>query len=225
MLTMFKQLNFLAVFSAVLVVSCSSGSPATTPTPAMLTATVYQDINFMGQSETLKVGQYFASKGDLNNVGNNAISSLRIPAGLFVRLCEGDGSSAQLRPCVGLSGDIPSLNQFWNDRASSLEIGTDPALANQFIPSGNWVLRVTNEEAYTFELKPNPGLLRIIIRQSVYGPNLSQEVFSGTGLLNGDVMLVSKPGGLQDRWAFVSDTKARVEYATPSGILTLEAKR
>jgi hypothetical protein len=222
-----KPWYFLALFSAILLASCSSGTPATPPNSniSTLTATVYQDVDFMGQSETLKVGKYFASKNDLNNVGNKAISSLRIPVGLFVRLCEGDGSSAQLRPCLGLGGDTPSLLQFWNDRASSLEIGTDAALATQFIPSGNWVLRVTNEEAYTFELTSSAGLLKIGVRQSVYGPDLSQEVFSGIGQVKGDVMLVSKPNGLQDRWAFLSDTKARVEYATTGGILTLEANR
>ncbi|WP_334982625.1 PQQ-dependent sugar dehydrogenase [Nostoc sp.] len=53
---------------------------------------VYRDANFAGVSQSFSTTPrtYQANQGDLNVVGNDAISSLRVPAGTVVRVCQNE---------------------------------------------------------------------------------------------------------------------------------------
>ncbi|MBN3957624.1 sorbosone dehydrogenase family protein [Nostoc sp. NMS8] len=53
---------------------------------------VYRDANFAGVSQSFSTtpGVYKANQGSLNIVGNDAISSLRVPAGTVVRVCQNE---------------------------------------------------------------------------------------------------------------------------------------
>jgi len=79
-----------------------------------LQVTVYADSDYRGTSKVLGVGQYPTGFG----LKNDTLSSLRIPSGLKVTLCEHD--NFQGRRCV-LVRDTPSLGNA-NDKATSLII-------------------------------------------------------------------------------------------------------
>ncbi|MEH2048680.1 PQQ-dependent sugar dehydrogenase [Nostoc sp.] len=61
-------------------------------TPSSQQVTVYRDRNFAGISQSFPTtpGVYKANQGGLNVVGNDAISSLRVPAGIVVRVCQNE---------------------------------------------------------------------------------------------------------------------------------------
>lgn len=74
--------------------------------------TLYTDADYKGSSSTLGVGRYATGFG----LKNDALSSLRIPAGLKVTLCE--HANFEGRRCI-LVRDTPSLNGA-NDKATSM---------------------------------------------------------------------------------------------------------
>ncbi|WP_256875053.1 sorbosone dehydrogenase family protein [Nostoc sp. C052] len=61
-------------------------------TPLQQQVQVYRDANFAGVSQSFSTTPrtYQANQGDLNVVGNDAISSLRVPAGTVVRVCQNE---------------------------------------------------------------------------------------------------------------------------------------
>ncbi|MEH1922049.1 MAG: sugar dehydrogenase [Nostoc sp.] len=61
-------------------------------TPSSQQVTVYRDRNFAGVSQSFPTtpGVYKANQGGLNVVGNDTISSLRVPAGTVVRVCQNE---------------------------------------------------------------------------------------------------------------------------------------
>ncbi len=61
-------------------------------TPSSQQVKVYRDRNFAGVSQSFPTtpGIYKANQGDLNIVGNDTISSLRVPAGTVVRVCQNE---------------------------------------------------------------------------------------------------------------------------------------
>ncbi|WP_334696998.1 PQQ-dependent sugar dehydrogenase [Nostoc sp.] len=61
-------------------------------TPSSQQVRVYRDRNFAGVSQSFPTtpGVYKANQGGLNVVGNDAISSLRVPAGTVVRVCQNE---------------------------------------------------------------------------------------------------------------------------------------
>ena len=66
----------------------SSNVPST-PSPQVK---VYRDSNFAGVSQSFPTtpGVYKANQGDLNVVGNDTISSLSVPPGTVIRVCQNE---------------------------------------------------------------------------------------------------------------------------------------
>jgi hypothetical protein len=81
----------------------------------MAQVTLFADANYSGASQVLSVGRYdFA---DRTLAWNDALSSLRVPAGLIARLYEHSWFQGRY---VDIGMDTPALPAFWNDRASSI---------------------------------------------------------------------------------------------------------
>lgn len=85
--------------------------------------TVYQDGNYGGASQSFGVGTYRADAGQLSTVGNDQISSLKVPSGLQARVCqnEGDGSGSGTCQTFG-AGDYASISADLNDQISFIQV-------------------------------------------------------------------------------------------------------
>lgn len=94
--------------------SGSTGSSQSNPA-----VTFYEDANYAGKSQTFSVGKYYADRGQLNTVGNDNISSLRVPKGLTVNVCENE--SGGLCRSFG-PGDYSYVGDDLNDIISYIEV-------------------------------------------------------------------------------------------------------
>jgi hypothetical protein len=79
--------------------------------------TVYQDSNYGGASQTLFVGKYDVNS--LGIIGNDQISSLKIPLGIRVTLYSDAGFSGNMKT---FTADTPYVGDDFNDLTSSIEI-------------------------------------------------------------------------------------------------------
>lgn len=77
--------------------------------------TLFQDANYAGASQTLTAGQYDFADGTLKS--NDTCRSIRVPAGMAVRLFEHSWFQGRY---LDITMDTPALPTFWNDRASSV---------------------------------------------------------------------------------------------------------
>ncbi len=85
-----------------------------------LQATFYVDANFAGASQSFPPGVYRADRGDLNIVDNDNISSLRVPAGLTVQVCDNSDASGL---CANFGpGDYPYVGDQLNDIISYINV-------------------------------------------------------------------------------------------------------
>ena len=84
--------------------------------------TVYSDCGFSGKADTLKFGNYSSLK--YASVGNDRISSLRVPYGMVAIIYEdNDFKGDQKR----IYQDVSCVPKSWNDRISSIRV----------VPAGN----------------------------------------------------------------------------------------
>lgn len=80
---------------------------------------VYENENFDGRSQRFSPDIYRADQGDLSCIGNDTISSLSVPSGLVVRLCENENSGF----CrVYGPGDYFYVGDDLNDKISLIDI-------------------------------------------------------------------------------------------------------
>ena len=82
--------------------------------------TAYQHSNFGGTSQTFSTGVYAANKGNFNIVGNDQISSLRVPQGYVAKVCENETQQGVCRTYE--AGDHTSVGSDLNDKISYMEI-------------------------------------------------------------------------------------------------------
>lgn len=81
--------------------------------------TVYKDAQFTGNSQSIPVGIHRADQGKLSTVGNDAISSLKVPQGLVARVCESEGGG--LCREYG-AGEYSYVGNDLNDKISYVEV-------------------------------------------------------------------------------------------------------
>jgi V8-like Glu-specific endopeptidase len=79
--------------------------------------TVFRDANYGGLSQSFAVGNW--GSASLVNVGNDQVSSLKVPHGFVARLCSENGAWGD---CSSFSGDAPSVGTFLNDRTSNIQV-------------------------------------------------------------------------------------------------------
>jgi len=84
---------------------------------AYLGAGLYRDSDFAGPSAYLLPGDHRADYGDLAPVGDNAISSVTVPPGLLVEICDRVGAG-----CVTLGADARSMPSGFNDAVSHVVV-------------------------------------------------------------------------------------------------------
>lgn len=107
-------------YSGSQLFKASSGSNSQTPSNnSSQTVTLYEHSNFIGKSQSLGVGTYRADKGQLNQVGNDNVSSLRVPAGYKVRVCS-DETGGICREYG--AGDYSYVGNDLNDQISLVEV-------------------------------------------------------------------------------------------------------
>jgi hypothetical protein len=95
-----------------------SGQLSTDPGTTTNVVTVYKDKHFGGISQTFAVGS--VAQAQLNQVGDNAISSLRVPPGVKLLACEHDTAPRGVCQMFG-PGDYTELGEL-NERISRLEV-------------------------------------------------------------------------------------------------------
>jgi hypothetical protein len=82
----------------------------------MANVTIYEHANYQGNSQILAKGRYDDAQRQLT-IGNDKLSSVKIPPGLVVRLYEHFHFQGRY---VDFVMDTPAVPMSWNDRASSI---------------------------------------------------------------------------------------------------------
>lgn len=112
--------------SSVLIESFSS-----TPT----TPTFYEHTSYKGKSMAL--GFWLYDKDVVNRIGNDKISSLKVPSGFKVTLYENDDFKGD---SIDYQSDSNNLGADWNDKTSSIIVEPAPSITSQaqFFPQDNF---------------------------------------------------------------------------------------
>jgi endoglucanase Acf2/uncharacterized protein YjdB len=111
----------LAPGSAIITVTTQDGAKTATSTITVVAGpTVYQDCNYGGGAVALPVGSYTTAQLAAKGIGNNWVSSLRVPAGFTVKLYDGDNLTGT---SLTVTTDNSCLvgNSF-NDLTSSIQV-------------------------------------------------------------------------------------------------------
>ncbi len=97
----------------------------TVPPPVCSGITVYKDANYLGTSQNITVGKYATNQITL---GDNAVSSAKIPTGCKLTLYQGSGYTGATQV---LTSDWVGFNKDpWNDKTSSLEVSLADVIAS-----------------------------------------------------------------------------------------------
>lgn len=113
------------ILSAVLLTLAlgACGQPATPPRHEAADAQAisgtqlltYRDVNYGGTSQAFGVGTHRADQGGLKTVGNDAISSLRVPVGYTLKACQHEGAGDGAGTCrTFAAGDHAALGDLDN---------------------------------------------------------------------------------------------------------------
>lgn len=84
--------------------------------------TAYQNSNFNGNSQSFPVSSdgYAANRGQLNSVGNDQISSLRVPEGYIAYVCANESQEGQCK--IFSAGNHSFVGNDLNDKISYMEV-------------------------------------------------------------------------------------------------------
>lgn len=107
--------------------------------------TVYEDFDLNGRSQIFHDGRYLNNRGQLGNLRNDRASSVDVPVGYSVRLCDGEGTGYGSGVCVVLGPGRHNLAYNLDNRVSYVEV-------SQVLWGGG-----TGVEPGT-PISPNPGL-------------------------------------------------------------------
>jgi hypothetical protein len=80
--------------------------------------TIYEHANYQGRSQSLPKGQYDNALGQIS-IGNDTLSSIKVPAGLVARLYEHFLFRGAF---IDVNSDTPAISAPWNDRVSSIVV-------------------------------------------------------------------------------------------------------
>ena len=83
-------------------------------------ATFYGDANYGGTAVTLSPGDYTLSRLQAAGIGNDSISSLKVPSGVIVELYSNDNFGGSL--LTKTADDATLVDDSWNDMVSSLKV-------------------------------------------------------------------------------------------------------
>lgn len=102
------------------------------PAPGSVPVSVYEHRDFAGRRQDLGAGMHDSSAGELSQVGNDSVSSLRVSPGYHAAVCEHDSAGRTTVESLGLCRYYgPGLYSYvgtdLNDRASLVSVLTSPA--------------------------------------------------------------------------------------------------
>lgn len=100
--------------SSVMVMKAKPNNVNNTPTNAQIT--IYEHSNFRGKSKSFGVGSYNINQ---LGIGNDQLSSIKIPRGYKVRIYEHSNFGGKYRDYTQSSGFV---GNDWNDKTSSLKV-------------------------------------------------------------------------------------------------------
>lgn len=86
-----------------------------------MAVTIYEHANFQGRSQVLVKGQYDTALGQIS-IGNDALSSIKVSAGLAARLYE---HFLFRGAYIDIRANTPAITLPWNDRVSSIVVYAD----------------------------------------------------------------------------------------------------
>lgn len=124
--------------------------------------TIYDNVNFEGNSQLLSEGQYAEAVVELT-IGNDTLSSIKVPEGLVVRLYEHFHFQGRF---IDIKVDTQNLGSFWDNKTSSIivyEEGNPPTIKkavifehSEYNASNNWVgaYQVLEKGRYDGIVKP-----------------------------------------------------------------------
>jgi Beta/Gamma crystallin len=111
--------------------ACYVGLILCLPMFAQAQVVVYEHANFGGRSQTFPAGNH--DMGALTGVGNDQISSIRIPAGMSVMVYEHANYGGR---SLTFNGDQPDLQRVgFNDQISSLRVMGGAAVSQTVVPA------------------------------------------------------------------------------------------
>ena len=116
---------------------------------------VYTDPDFGGRSQEFALrgdrSVYRVDHGDFRVVGNDTISSFRVPPGLRIRMCDNDGSDVGGGKCREYGpGDYRQIDRDLNDKVSYIEIS--------HLPGGSPGDRYDDRDRYDERDRNNPSI-------------------------------------------------------------------
>ena len=112
----------------------SGGFPGGNPDRFSDRVTVYADANQQGTRQTFTEGVYRVTDGNFGRLQNDTASSVSVPPGFRVRLCENDGRGPYGERCEDYGAGDHNLR--YNDLASAVEVRRGN--------SGGWEIGNTN---------------------------------------------------------------------------------
>jgi hypothetical protein len=113
------MLNTLKIATlSLLIFSCKEEEA----TPASVT--VFEDSNFSGLSKSFDIGEFFVTKGSFDPVGNDKITSIKIPSTLKCTVCDNDnGVGGNFGTCITLTEDVVDFtSKSFNDKTSYIKV-------------------------------------------------------------------------------------------------------
>ncbi|MGD9589567.1 MAG: hypothetical protein AB7Q37_14235 [Pyrinomonadaceae bacterium] len=84
--------------------------------------TVYEDHDLRGRSQVFHDGRYLNNRGQLGNLRNDRASSVDVPVGYSVRLCDGEGTGYGILPCQVFGPGRHNLPYTLDNRVSYVEV-------------------------------------------------------------------------------------------------------
>lgn len=93
---------------------------SSTPTNPVVVASVFEHADFYGKAQHIGLGEYRASQGQLNGVGNDVISSIFVPAGYAMKACEHEPENGYGQ-CAVYTGQVGWVGNYMNDKISYLK--------------------------------------------------------------------------------------------------------
>lgn len=104
------QISYIEVFKL----------PSTSPSTEVAVASAFVDAFYNGNSQHFGLGEYRASTGQLNGVGDNIISAIFVPQGYAVQACENEPENGYGR-CAVYTSPISFVGSLLNDKISYLK--------------------------------------------------------------------------------------------------------
>ncbi len=166
---------------------------------------VYEDCNYGGKGSLLCIGRY--TLGQMG-IGNDQLSSFRVPYGLKLTIYENDFFQGRSR---AFTGDVYCLDRDWNDFASSVVVESTDNYNNN---NGNYGNSITfyndNYSGYSADLQPGNyygfqlGQLKYNISSfRINNPDLQVRFYADENLSSYlatyDMSQGSLPGNVNDR--------------------------